>query len=443
MRDILLTAIIVSLLPICFVRPWVGILVWSWLGYMNPHRFTWSFANSRIPWAEMVAIATICGFVLTRDRKRFIWSRETVLMLLLWGWFTITTMASWYPRDAWPRWEMVSKILLMNFMTIPLIQSRDRLRWLLLVIAGSLGFYGFKGGMFVIATGGQHMVMGAPGRSFVSGNTTIALALNMCLPLFWYLRKGESRPWLRSLLLATFCLSVLAVLFTYSRGGLLGLGCVLAILGARSKRRYLALPLVGLTALVVFTVAPQRWVERMQTIETYDQDQSAMGRLMAWRVGYEIANDRPIFGGGFEVFNQRATYLKYAPQFDHFIDAHSIYFNLLGEHGYVGLGLFVLLILCSLASLLSTYRAGLQREELAWASDFAHMLGAGIVAYLVTGAFLSVAYFDLGWHFLAFVVILKALTAQELETLGLATATAQVSAYPARQPVLRRLGPSQ
>ena len=389
MRDIVLAAIMAVLVPLSFVRPWIGILVWSWLGYMNPHQYCWGFANSFVPWAEMVAIATMGGFVLTGDRKPFVWSRETVLMLSLWGWFTITTMASWYPHDAWPQWERVSKILLMSFMTIPLIQSRYRLRWLLLVIAGSLGFYGFKGGLFVLATGGHYKVLGAPGRTFVSGNTTIALALNMCLPLFWYLRKDEPRRWLRSLLLATFCLSVLAVLFTYSRGGLLGLGCVLAILGARSKQRYLALPLVALTALLVFAVAPQQWVERMQTIETYHQDESAMGRLMAWRVGYEIANDSPLVGGGFEVFNQRATYLKYAPQFDHFLDAHSIYFNLLGEHGYVGLGLFLLLISFSLGTLVSIYRVGRRHEELAWVSDFAHMLGAGIVGYLVSGAFLE------------------------------------------------------
>lgn len=436
MRDLAFTAVMIPLVPLCFVRPWVGILVWSWLGYMNPHQYCWGFANTLVPWAQIVAIATIGGLVLTKDRKPFIWSRETVLMLLLWGWFTITTVVSWYPDDAWPQWEKVSKILLMNFMTIPLIRSRYRMRWLLLVIAGSLGFYGLKGGLFVFATAGQYRVLGAPGQTFVSGNTTIALALNMCLPLFWYLRKDEPRPWLRSLLLATFCLSVVAVLFTYSRGGLLGLGCVLAILGARSRRRYLVLPLIGLTALAVFAVAPRQWVDRMQTIQTYEQDNSAMERLMSWKVGFDIANDRPIFGGGFQVFNQRATYRKYAPQFDHFLDAHSIYFNLLGEHGYVGLGLFFLLVVCTFGSLISIYRAGRQHEDLTWASDFAHMLGAGLVGYLVSGAFLSVAYFDLGWHLFALVVILKALTADELEALAPTSAMERIRARRARQTVM-------
>lgn len=403
----------------CFLRPWVGILVWSWLGYMNPHQLCYGFAKWSVPWSEMVAIATLSGFALSKDRRPFIWCRESILMVVLSGWFTLTTIFSWYPADAWSQWERAAKILLMNFLTIPLIQTRAQMRWLLLVIAGSLGFYGLKGGLFVIATGGNHMVVGVPGGSFVTTNTAIALALNMCLPLLWYLRKDETRRWLRYALFATFLLSALAIPFTYSRGGVLGLGCVLSILFAGSKRRLLALPLVGLAAVLLFTLAPEKWVARIQTIETYEQDQSAMSRLAAWRVGYQIANDSPLFGGGFWVFNHAETYHKYAPQYEHKeTDAHSIYFSVLGEHGYVGLGLFISLVLCTLGSLFSAYRLGRQYMGLSWVSDYSQMLGAGIVAYLVSGAFLSVAYFDLAWHFFALVVVLKELAKRELETLA-------------------------
>lgn len=417
MRDITFACMMVGLLPVCFVRPWVGILVWSWLAYMNPHQFCYGFANSLVPWSEMVAITTISGFVLTRDRKPFIWCRESILMATLWIWFTITTLFSWYPEDAWLHLERFSKIALMTLLAIPLIQDRARLRWVLMVIAGSLGFYGFKAGLFVIATGGNYMVFGAPGETFVSANNTIALALNMCLPLFWYLRKDETRPWLRHALLATFWLSAIAVPFAYSRGGVLGLGCVLSMVFARSRQRGVALPMLGLLAVLLFTLAPEKWVERMHTIETYEQDASAMGRLTAWRVGYEIANDSPLFGGGFWVFNHTETFQKYAPEYNHFIDAHSLYFNLLGEHGYVGLGLFIFLVLMTFGNVIFMCQVGRQYKELSWVSDYAYMLGTGIVAYLVTGAFLSVSYFDLAWNLFALVIVLKEIVRRELETL--------------------------
>ena len=438
MRDIAFACLIGGLLPVCFLRPWVGILVWSWLGYMNPHQFCYGFARSTVPWAEMVAIATISGFALTKDRDRFFWCRESVLMVLIWIWFTITTLFSWYPQDAWYYLERFSKILLMTLLTIPLIRDRARMRWLLLVIAGSLGFYGFKAGLFVIATGGNYMVFGAPGTSFVSTNNAIALALNMCLPLLWYLRKDETRRWLRPVFLAAFWLSALAVPFTYSRGGVLGLCCVFAVLFARSKQRYVLLPLAGIVLVVLFMYAPEKWVSRMHTLETYEQDASAMARLTAWKVGFEIANDRPLVGGGFWVFNHAETFRKYAPEYDHFIDAHSIYFNVLGEHGYVGFGLFISLLLCSLGSLFSMYRVGRQYEELSWVSDYSHMLGSGIVAYLVTGAFISVAYFDLAWHFFALVIVIKGLTRTERQALA-ALRTEGAALVPARARVGKTL----
>jgi probable O-glycosylation ligase (exosortase A-associated) len=291
-------------------------------------------------------------------------------------------------------------------------------RWLLFVIAGSLGFYGFKAGIFTIMTGGGHMVLGAAGRTSVSTNNAIALVLNMCLPIFWYLRKQETKPWLRHLLLATFILSIIAVPFTYSRGGVLGLCFVLTILFLRSERRVLALPAAALALILIATLAPDKWTARMQTLETYEEDRSAMGRIIAWKVGIAIANDSPFVGGGFEVFNKPLAFQKYAPTYHHFIDAHSIYFNLLGEHGYVGLGLYLILVGCTMASLLRIYRIGKQHPALAWSADYAHMLACSLLAYLFTGAFLSMAYLDLAWHLFALVVIVKALTLRELAALA-------------------------
>jgi putative inorganic carbon (HCO3(-)) transporter len=419
MRDVLLAAIIIPLIPVSFLRPWIGVLVFAWIGFMNPHLHTYGFARWRMQWAEMVAMATLAGLVLNKDRKPFIWCRESILMIAIWAWFLVTTVFSFYPEDAWWQLERVSKVMLMTLITIPLLQERARMRWMLLVMAGSLGFYGVKAGIFVILSGGNYMVMGAPGNTFVSSNNAIALALNMCLPLFWYLRKDEERLWARHLLLAAFWLSAIAVPFTYSRGGVLGLGCVLTILAARSRRRYIAFPLLYGAAILLFAMAPEKWVARMDTIQDYESDQSAISRLDAWQMGIRIANDRPLFGGGFWAFNRTETYAKYAPYLGpRSTDAHSIYFNLLGEHGYVGLGLFLLLVCCTYASLLSLYRMGRRHKEITWVSDYAYMLFASITAYLVTGTFLSVAYFDLAWHLLALVVVLKELARRELAALA-------------------------
>src|SRR5215470_2193775 len=208
MRDIVVTAVIFGLLPFCLTRPWVGILVWSWIGYMNPHRLTWSFAAT-MPFAQFTALATLTGLLFTTDRKPMPWTREIYLLLALWVMFLITTLHALHPQMAWDYFTEVSKILLITFVTLLLFQDERKLRALLYVIALSIGFYGLKGGIWAIATGGGNQVLGPPG-SFISGNTEIGLALNMVLPILLFLSRDEPRRWLRHLLRTTFAFSIVA-----------------------------------------------------------------------------------------------------------------------------------------------------------------------------------------------------------------------------------------
>jgi probable O-glycosylation ligase (exosortase A-associated) len=428
-RDLAVTLTIMGLLPVCLARPWIGVLVWSWIGYMNPHRLTWGFAYD-LPFAMLVALATLTGFVFTRERKPFLWTRETVLILLLWGWFTVSSVFAMYPDSAWAKWEEISKILLMALLAIPLFQDRRRLRLLLLVIAASLGFYGFKGGLFALATGGQWMVLGPPG-SFFEANTELSLALNMSLPISFYLAREEQRRWLRLTLRAVFFLTILAVPFTYSRAGVLGLAVVLVVLFFRARARLLLVPLVLGQLLAFIAFAPAQFFERVETISQYEQDGSAQLRFMSWRVGYEIARDRPVLGGGFTVFIHRATYDIYLPEyprpFGH--DAHSIYFNLLGEHGWIGLGIFVALVVSTLSTLHGLRRAGAIDPEKAWISNYAKMIQASILAYLITGAFLSVAYFDLTYQLFVITIILKRMAREQVPALAPKVAPVPVSIH--------------
>ncbi len=413
-RDLGLLITVMVLLPICIVRPWIGVLVWSWLGYMNPHRLTWGFAYS-VPFSMMVAVLTLVGCVFTSERRPFVWSREVVALMTLWLWFGITTVFAVYPDTAMAKFVEFSKIMLMAVLVVPLFQDRRKLRILFLVIAASLGFYGVKGGLFVLQTGGEWQVLGPPG-SFFEANTELALVLNMALPLLFYLAREESHKWRRRGLWASFLLTLLAIPFTYSRGGVLGLAVVVTILFLRVRRRLVWIPIiaVGLLAFAIFT--PEKWVSRVQTIEEYEVDESAQLRFMSWRVAMMIAADRPVLGGGFKVFTDRATYDIYLPgyprAFGH--DAHSIYFNLLGEHGWVGLGLFLLLVGFSMLTLLRIRRLAKANPEVAWAGNYAHMVQASLAAYLVTGAFISVAYFDLAYQLLVMIPVLHVVAVREV-----------------------------
>src|SRR5262249_3694838 len=89
LRDLLLILILAGLIPTALVRPWIGILGWYWIGMMNPHLLTWGFAR-QLPVAMLIAIATLIGLVLTRERKGIAWNRELILVALMFLHFTFT-----------------------------------------------------------------------------------------------------------------------------------------------------------------------------------------------------------------------------------------------------------------------------------------------------------------------------------------------------------------
>src|ERR1700730_4359332 len=228
MRDYVLTAVVFALVPICVARPWLGILTWYWLGLMNPHRLTWDFAHA-MQFAMLIGGATLFGALLARDRRPIPWERELVLVVILLAYFTFTTFFAWAPGYAWPQLEKLAKIILMTVVATMFIYGKARIRYLLLVVAGSIGYYGIKGGVWAITTGGGEQVLGPEG-SFIEGNTALSLALNMVIPLMVALAREEGSLWLRRGLYLSAGLSAVASFFTYSRGGWLGLAVVIVML---------------------------------------------------------------------------------------------------------------------------------------------------------------------------------------------------------------------
>jgi probable O-glycosylation ligase (exosortase A-associated) len=259
------------------------------------------------------------------------------------------------------------------------------------------------------------MVLGPP-QSFFEANTELALVMNMALPVLFYLAREETRRWLRYGLWAAFVLTIMTVPFTYSRGGVVGLAVVLVVLFVKARHRLLLVPVValGLVAFALFT--PAQWVSRMQTLEDVSLDASAQLRMMSWRVALRIVEDRPVFGGGFRVFVHRETYDIYMPEYPRAFghDAHSIYFNVIGEHGWGGFVIFGALIVCVFLKLRSVRRLARATPELGWAANYAHMIQASLATYLVTGAFLSVAYFDLAYQLMILVPIIHTVALEQV-----------------------------
>ncbi len=430
MRDLLVLAIVFGSLPVAFARPWIGVLVFAWISYMNPHRYTWGIAYD-FPVAMLVAAATLAGLVFTRDRQPIPWRRETFLIAALWAVFTFTTFFALNEQAAWAQWLKVSKILLMTFVTLVLINTAEKLRYLLLTIALSLGAIGVKGGLWVLITGGAYRVYGPPG-SFMKDNNDLGLALAMTLPMLLYLARGERRRWFRLALRGSFVLTALASVFTYSRGAFLSLLVAAFLMLVEARRKTLAALLIGAGVLVVVWIVPAHWTARMDTIGQYEQDQSAQGRLNAWRLAWNLALARPFTGGGFETFVAQ-VFRQYAPEVYDAREVHSIYFEALGEHGFPGLILFLALLGSCLLTLSSLKRRFAREDRFFDLRHYPTMLRMSLLVYMTGGLFLGKAYFDFFYHLVAAVILLRTLAARAPADSSQAT--------PAPAPALARTGP--
>lgn len=417
MRDYVLTAIVFALLPVCFARPWLGILAWYWIGLMNPHRLTWGFAYT-MPFAMLVGGATLLGAVLAKDRRPIPWNRELILMAILLAYFTLTTFFAWAPTYAWPQLEKVAKVIFMTFVATMFIYGKARIRALLLVVVASIGFYGFKGGIFSIVHGGAERVQG-PENSFIDGNTFIGLALNMVIPLLIALALDESRRWVRRLFYLTAGLSVIASIFTYSRGAWLGLAVISPLVLLQLKMTPRIIVVVGLVLSAAFASAifPEKVFQRADTIANYEEDGSANQRLASWSVAWNVARDRPLVGAGFEFeWANDGRWLEYSSEkYRDFMTAanknsaaaHSIYFQVLGQHGFVAFFIFLWLLVSTSLTLLRIRAMGRKDPAIAWIGTYATGLLIGFVGYVISGAFLSSAYFDLAWLYFALAAVLS------------------------------------
>ena len=201
MRDIALVILVFGSVVVAIRKPAYGMLLFVAFGIINPSSFAWGFGRS-IPVAMIMAVATLAGYVVSPEPKRFPRQREVWMLLGLWFLFVVSTAFAYFPYNfyfsdtALSEFILVSKILVMVYLSMALLNTKERVQLLIKVVALSIGFFAIKGGVFGILSGGSQLVYGPEG-SFLYANNSIGLALAMNVPLLYYLIQLESKPWMR------------------------------------------------------------------------------------------------------------------------------------------------------------------------------------------------------------------------------------------------------
>lgn len=419
MRDIVFVIFFAIIFAISIRKPFISVAIWLWSGLFVPVYWLYGFAES-IRYNLIFAATGIIVYLLYKDKPKVNVDFLFVFVILFLLHTTLTSATSLIGHGvAWIAWENLFKAILLFVFICLTIRKPNHFNLILWIIALSIGFFSSVEGLKFIASVGGHQIHG-PGGHLLSDNNHMALAMLMTIPLFIYLLSATPEKWLRLGLIALITLTVLAVLGTKSRGGFIGLVIVGGYFWYKSHRKILTTLAIMVAVFIASNLLQDSWFNRMETIETAEEDSSFNSRVISWKIHTLMAIKRPFLGGGFRSTQYGVVWRSLAADFDklRFIPspppsnkawaAHSIYFQVLGDHGFFGLTIY-LLIICLAFLRLSSIEKYFRNS---WQARLSKMIKVSLMAYCVSGAAVSMAYFELFYVLLGLIFCLSALQSE-------------------------------
>ncbi len=419
-RSLLLFLVFVAFLASGFAAPFVFSLGYVWVDGFRPQEVSYSILTE-LPVSMIMAVAAIGGYFVLDRRFPPKPSAQLVLTLLLAVWVTLTTSWAEVPDPAWLKWNWAFKTIVFSAFIPYVFRSSIQIEafaliWMLALSANTLPV----GAKTILSGGGYGHALGlvAGNSGFAEGSTLAAISL-MMVPIFIFLRKhGRIIPHalFTSLgYIAAIALSIAAAVGTYERTALVGAVVMGGHLWWHARRKLFFGVIAAMTVLAVGGITSQRWIERMSTVQTFDSESSALGRILVWKWTLDYALHHPL-GGGFDVY--RIDHIHFpneaADAPPHTIAFHSAYFEVLGEQGWIGLSLFLSLIATSLLTLRGVVKRTRDRPELAWSLGLARGLQGSLLTFVACSAFIGVAFQPMFYFLFAMTVSLREFTRRSI-----------------------------
>lgn len=411
MRDIAITAFIMMWLPLVFKHPWIGAVLYAWVSVMNPHKLAFGFAFN-FPFAQLIAITTLIGVLTSRDDRRFPGRAPAIIAIVFFLWTSLTTMTAIEFEDSVAMWLQFAKNFLMFVVTMAVLKTRRHVDYLIWAMVIAIGFFSFKGGLFTVATGGVYRVWGPDGGK-IQENNALAVATIMTIPLMRYLQLHTENRWL-------------TWKNKWLKGGLsvLMVTSVISALGSQSRGASRRLRDGGDFLVEEQAQGAHRTWNRDRRVRRPLRDVRAMGgadgdhqdvsggrvgghRLFAWETMYNIAKDQPV--GPDSTSQRRMSIRDMRPTRPSHGSSWPIVSTLKcwASTDSWAFSLFLTLWFATWRTASRIMAIARNDPEKLWARDFAAMCQVSLVAYVIGGAFLNLAYFELPYYIMIALVAVR------------------------------------
>jgi putative inorganic carbon (hco3(-)) transporter len=401
-----------------FFNRYAALLLYLWFALFRPQEFLWisisEWRLSLIIGLLLVVPCLLTGILPNMSRPLSIGS---ILFIIV---ACVAQAGAYNAATSWMWLDYIVKLIVISLFAVTLIDNQRKFIVAVAVIAGSFGFYSAKAGLAYLIGGGVRFSDGLAG-AFIDNNG-YALGIAMVLPLLFAVsqnirRKHPIGRWVRYGFLAALLFSPLAIIGTFSRGGLIALGTAIAVFSfLQQKRLRIIICMLSFIAIVIiFVPIPKEYYSRMETIGTYNEinDESALGRIHFWKVAIDMARDHPL---GIGLRGYENAYDKYDYSHGRYGTkraVHSSHFEVLAGTGIIGaliwIGLFLYALVAAFRIRAHSHSNDLDPENKKFFYTFANGLIASIVCFVVGGSFLSGSLNDITWLSFALISSLEVL----------------------------------
>ncbi len=415
MRDLIFVGYVALIMLMAFKRPFLFTLIYAYVDIVSPQRLSYFLLNS-IPLSLILFILAFLGFLVSDDKKDVRVSPRWVLLLVLLGYCGYTTTVAAEPVAALEKWGWVWKALVFAAFLPLTLRTRLRIEALVLTMVLCASTLIVTGGIKTVAGGGGYgslVILIDDNSGLFEGSIISTVAITIIPLILWLARHGGIfRPdWRVHIYAAALIFACLLIpVGTQARTGIVCIAVLGLLLLRYARYRMLYFGAAALIGLAAIPFLPSSFTDRADTIKNYRADESASTRLAVWAWTWEYVKANPM-GGGFDVYRQNRirydiaqkdvpdqTTDPYAPEVKEIVDQgrafHSSYFEMLGEQGFPGLIIWLIIQLGGvwrMEAISRMYRKRNRPDE-TWVAPLATALQNSQIIYLVGSLFVGIAF---------------------------------------------------
>jgi probable O-glycosylation ligase (exosortase A-associated) len=417
LRSVWLLFLYLSFLGIGVAAPFVMTLGYVWVDTFRPQEVTYIILNE-LPVALIMGAGSFLTYLALDRRSPPPLMLQSVLQIAMAIWMTASLLWAEVPSRAWDKWDWAFKAMVFAAFVPLVIRSRVQIEAFVQTFVFSLAANFVPFGIKVLISGGgygQNLGLLSGNGGLAEGGYLSTVCL-MAVPLALYLgAHGQLIPRIPMIRVAYIVVATLAVvtaLGTYERSAVIGLVVLGIYMFLRSRRKLVFGLFAGMATVAIVAGSAASWNQRISTIGEYQSDNSAYVRVLVWQWTLGYVATHPL-GGGFDAYvintiNVPPDEANPGGSVQISRAYHSIYFEVLGELGWPGLAMFLVVAVSSIVSLIRLSSKCRKLPGLAWVADMSDAVQSGMFVFLSSGAFVGLAFQPPFWYFVSMGICLRA-----------------------------------